>query len=223
MKKIGLLTDITSDNKISLNLPYFRFAERFGAVTLLHPWESDNIPDLDLLIIPGGSDVQPLRYQQVKIPWLTQNQNGNFEYWDLTAMPKFIEKKTPIYGICRAHQSLNVHFGGTLHQHVYDEPTSENRSDVAHYVRDVKTNQVMLCNGMHHQAIDKLGDGFEVTLQGFKSVKKKGLKELCIEGIRHKELPIIGGQFHLEELLFEDEKARPLIDWSMNEIFSIMR
>lgn len=224
MNKIGLLVDVTSDNKISINFPYFRFAEQFGAVTLVHPYESEIIPDLDLLIIPGGQDVHPLRYGQVKVPWLCQGQNANFEYWDLAAMPKYIENKTPIYGICRGLQSINVHFGGTLHQHIYNEPTSnpDERGQLVHYVQDTRTQEVMKTNGHHHQAIDKLGDGLEVLLEGFKVVKKKGKVKLQIEAVKHTELPIICGQMHVEEMDSTDDNSRPLVEWTLSEIYEIM-
>lgn len=224
MKQIGLLTDVTDEGKINLNLAYFRFAEKFGAVTLLHPWDTNIRDDLSLLIVPGGPDVNPLRYNQIKLPWACGNQHTNFEYWDLAVMPGYIANKTPFYTICRGFQTINVHFGGSLFQDIDDEPTSANRrGQLVHFIEDVKTKQVMACNSLHHQAIDKLGDGLEVTLQGFKVIKKKGRKNLQIEGIRHKELPILGGQFHLEELNPEDENSQPLIDWSMREIFSIMK
>jgi putative glutamine amidotransferase len=222
MKKIGLLTDF-SDGKVVFNLAYFKFAQQFGAVDFVLP-HSEAIKDFDLLILPGGQDVHPLRYGQVKVPWLCGSQNESFEYFDQVALPSYIEKGTPIFGICRGLQTLNVHFGGSLHQHV-DEPTSSaDRGAPAHSAFDTKTNLCYRVNSLHHQAIDQLGEGLEVSLQGYKKVKGKGesrMINLCIEGIRHKTFPIAAVQFHPEELCVNE--TVPTTQWVNKEVQRIMQ
>lgn len=215
---VGLLTDI-HDNRIVLNYPYFTFANKFGNVKLIHPWE-DKVEQIDLLILPGGLDLNPLRYNQIKIPWLTGAQNDNFEYFDQAILPRYIEARIPTVGVCRGHQSLNVHFGGSLKQHISDEPTSTyNRGGLVHDALDVITGKSFKINSLHHQAIDTLGNGIYTTLVGIKRGKKKPDKQLHIEAIRHKELPICGFQFHPEELEWNSDAVL----WVRSEIHRIAR
>jgi len=221
--KIGLLVDLSENNQILVNYPYYTFAEKYGNVTVVTPFDAEVKKDLDLLILIGGADVHPYRYGQPKIPWLTQNQNTNLEYFDTTLLPKYIKEQIPIFGVCRGAQTLNVHFGGSLNQHV-DEPNSGmDRGKLVHQVRDVRTGHVYLVNSLHHQSIDKLGYGIEVALQGFIKQKKKAYKELCIEAIRHIELPIAATQFHPEELDDDCEEAIQTISWVDDEIARIIQ
>lgn len=229
MKKIGLLMDIGQEEKIWLNYAYFQFAERIcetfseklgRGITLIHPWSQEVDESVGLLYLPGGSDIAPLRYNEPRIPWLSGGQNANFEYFDMTLLPKYLERKVPVFGTCRGHQSINVHFGGSLFQHV-DEPTSSSfRGQPVHWGIDTRDHNCFMLNSLHHQAIKKLGEGLEVILHGFAKQKKKVI-DLHIEAIRHKELPIFCHQFHCEELK-DDEKTGPTINWVLNEISQII-
>lgn len=217
MKKIGLLTDFNG-NKVSLNFAYFNFAQIFGAVTLVHPWEQ-KVHDVDLLILPGGQDVHPLRYGQNKIPWQCQDQNDNFEYFDTEVLPGYIDRKTPIFGICRGLQTLNVLLGGSLFQHVDEPYCIESRGQLIHSVVDPRSSKVFQVNSLHHQAVDKLAPGFEVVLQGFKRKKHNHFEPMSVEAIKHKTLPILATQFHPEEL--NHDKASEAWNWTIKEVNSL--
>lgn len=220
--KIGLLTDLSDDQKIYVNYAYFQFAERFGNVTFVTPFDSEVRNDLDLLILIGGADVHPYRYGQPKIPWQTQNQNTNLEYFDMTLLPKYIEAQVPIFGICRGLQTLNVHFGGTLIQHVEEPNSGMARGKLVHPVYDVDTKTVYGVNSLHHQVIGKLGENLSTTLMSFSKKKKQDAKPRYIEGIRHDFLPIAAVQFHPEELDESDEHSRPTIEWVDDQISEII-
>lgn len=213
MKTIGLLTDIEV-NKISLNFAYFEFASIFGAVKLIHPLENIH-HRVDLLILPGGADVHPLRYGETKIPWQCGYQNEHYEYFDAEILPAYIQSKTPIFGICRGLQTINVLLGGSLHQDV-DEPNSgSERGKPVHWVRDTRTGIKFEVNSLHHQAIKGLAPNFDAILVG---TKKK--EDRYIEAIKHRELPILATQFHPEEL--NNQKTLEAWNWTINEIRRIM-
>ena len=111
-----------------------------------------------------------------------------------------------VFGICRGHQSLNVYFGGTLHSHV-EEPTSRYEGEAVHFVGNAEKTDVMPTSSNHHQAVDRLGDGFIPLLYGYemkvtkeegKQVYKVG-KRLHLEAMRHTSMPIASVQWHPEK------------------------
>ena len=122
-------------------------------------------------------------------------------------LQKYIDAKIPIFGICRGLQTLNVHFGGTLDQHI-DTKTSETRSELVHDAFQLKhivpgeqsSVTKFRVNSLHHQAIGRLGDDLEIMLTDKLPTKNN---DFIVEGIRHKSLPIYGVQYHPEEIYDE--------------------
>jgi putative glutamine amidotransferase len=118
MVRIGVLT-YPGQSPESLQ-KYLEFAGNFGdakpiAFDLYD--KAEHILGMDLLILCGGADVNPARYKQKPIPE-TGASNPFLEYFDLNVLPIFIKKGIPIFGICRGHQTVAVHFGCRLNQHV---------------------------------------------------------------------------------------------------------
>jgi len=74
---------------------------------------------LDGLIITGGADINPARYGQEKGPH-TQDSEDLRDALEDTLLGAARALGMPILGICRGAQMLNVHLGGTLHQHLPD-------------------------------------------------------------------------------------------------------
>lgn len=117
-KRIGVLT-YPGQSPESLQ-KYLEFAENFGEAKLV-AFDSheglEHITNVDLLILCGGADVNPARYGEKPSPE-TGYSNPFLEYFDLNILPIFITRKVPIFGICRGHQTVAVHFGCKLNQHV---------------------------------------------------------------------------------------------------------
>lgn len=115
----------------------------------------------------------------------------------------------PILGICRGMQSLNVALGGTLHQDIKAARPDASLQHVqgrpfdmpAHMVEIVEGSLLEQCvgatrlgvNTIHHQSVDKLGEGLVVNAIS----PDDGI----IEGI---EMPgarfVIGVQWHPEHM-----------------------
>jgi putative glutamine amidotransferase len=199
-KRIGIVGWKVGENSIGITQPYYEFFNYFGDVEILSP--NHRVRNLDLLVLPGGADVNPTRYGTV--PRLfTGNANPIFEWFDVTMLPKYIDKKVPVFGICRGLQTLNVHFKGTLWQHrphEYSDPRTELVHGVQSYLdtktflfNEKKVSSTFRTNSMHHQSIKELGKDVVATV--YHSKEGDG-----VEAIMHKTLPIHAVQWHPEEI-----------------------
>ena len=195
-KRIGIVGKI-SGNTFGVSARYMTFAAYFGDVYVLTP--DMPILELDLLILPGGADISPSSYKE-RPGYELSYQDPYLEYFDKEILPHYIDNGTPIFGICRGMQAINVYFGGSLKQDIPNHPTSSEgmRAELVHKVGNaagkLKTFEV---NSLHHQAIDILGNDIVPTLEEF---TEKDEPTAVIESITHKHLPIIGVQWHPEEI-----------------------
>jgi len=110
----------------------------------------------------------------------------------IEAMRRFPEAGIPTLGVCLGHQSLAEAFGGTVIQH---EPVHGKTTTITHDGRSIYAGlEQDVTVGRYHSLVveaETLPDCFEVTSQG------GGV----LMGIRHKELPAEGVQFHPESVL----------------------
>lgn len=229
-KTIGVYAD-TFNGKVGNSLAYMQYLSNFGYVQLINT--TDNIEKIaetiDMLVIPGGADVNPMRYNAV--PGVMDSRiNIHYEYLDLTLIPMMINLGKPIVGICRGMQSLNVYFGGTLNQHIIGHHQGDNRTSTKQEIQFIDANiKPHFVNSMHHQSVDKLGNGIELVaysqqytgcysrynhikpwyFTNSKNKKEKAEIYVIPEIIKHTDLPIIGFQYHPEE--FNCEIANELI------------
>jgi anthranilate synthase/aminodeoxychorismate synthase-like glutamine amidotransferase len=114
------------------------------------------------------------------------------------AMRRFPEAGTPTLGVCLGHQSLAQAFGGTVVRH---EPIHGKTTQITHDGRTIFTGLApQLTVGRYHSLVvdpARLPDVFEVSAEG------GGV----IMGIRHRELPAEGVQFHPESVLTDEGQA----------------
>ena len=128
-------------NSMGIKKSYLEFMRFLGAAVIplsLHQFADENgnvdperivetCNGLDMLLLPGGLDVNPMRYGAIP-EFYTQNPNVHLEFFDERILPYIIERTSlPIAGICRGFQTLSVHFGGKIDQD-YNHPISEPRS-----------------------------------------------------------------------------------------------
>jgi len=97
--KIGIVGWDTSPREaFGASIPYLDWITQFGQPVILTPGEFRD--DLNLLILPGGLDVDSSRYNEA--PWFNVSRpNQYLEHFDLHVLPKYVEAKTPMFGICR--------------------------------------------------------------------------------------------------------------------------
>src|ERR1700760_4310859 len=129
------------------------------------------VPRLDGLVLAGGPDLDPNAYgaqPHVELG-LTEPRLDAVEYEIAGEGPRL---GTPILGICRGAQALNVARGGTLHQHLpdvvgtgIDHRQSQPGTHPTHEVEVLTGSRLggllgltrIMVNSFHHQAVDRLG------------------------------------------------------------------
>ncbi len=110
------------------------------------------------------------------------------------AMRRFPEAGIPTLGVCLGHQSLAEAFGGTVIRHV---PIHGKTTAITHDGAGVFTAlpQDLVVGRYHSLVVEEasLPDCLQVTARGGD----------VIMGLRHRELPAEGVQFHPESVLTE--------------------
>lgn len=131
------------------------------------------------LLLPGGPDVDPARYEQV--PHESTVVNAALDELEFPLLEAALAGDRPVLGICRGVQVLNVALGGTLVQDLPSERPEElghrwkdggdgGPRDAWHAVELAPGSRVRAALGdsvevtsAHHQGLDRLGAGLRAT------------------------------------------------------------
>lgn len=212
-----------ADPAFAIQTMYVESLQRAGAQeAVLGPRHLDHdealalLERFDGLVLPGGGDVTPERYGAARAPetFATIPLRDEFEFALCHAA---IERRLPIFAICRGTQVLNVALGGTLHQHITDEhpghgtPAVEGGQDLHEVNVDAgsrtatalgTTRPRVSCH--HHQAIDRLGHGLRVTARGDDGV----IEAVELDG----DAWVTAVQWHPEDTSADDPAQQGLFD-----------
>ena len=156
---------------------YFDCVAASGGLPLLLPpteyatdpgYVAETVAALDGLVITGGPDVDPARYNE-QPQEKTDKPRVQRDAWELALLSAALERDIPVLAICRGAQLLNVLYGGSLFQHIEDHKGSaavyrstQVTLDPASLPGSILGPSVAV-SCYHHQAIDRLGDGLAVT------------------------------------------------------------
>jgi putative glutamine amidotransferase len=153
---------------------YHRLVQRAGGLAVLLPPDGPGaaaavVARLDGLVIAGGPDVEPVRYGAEPHP-RTGPPARERDAWELALIEATLVSGTPLLGICRGMQLLNVALGGTLVQHLEGHSSPAAGSFGAHPVTPLPgTRYAGILPGEfsvpthHHQSVDRLGAGLTVS------------------------------------------------------------
>ena len=143
------------------------------------------VGDAQGILLPGsGADVDPAHYGHDRIPECAA-ADGLREQTDRALFQAAERTKTPLLGICFGTQSMNVFYGGTLHQDIDPLPVNHRAGRsvaVAHsalFPVDSRLGCILIASGealteddefarvlvnsSHHQAIATPGDELRVV------------------------------------------------------------
>lgn len=144
----------------------------------------------DGLIVPGSTtDVLPSYYNEAPHPDKVYDYD-EFKF-DAAIIKAFADRKKPILGICGGLQSINVYFGGSLHQKISDHNadglTHKIHIEEGSFLHKTYGSTEMLINSYHNQAVKDAAPDFKVI-----ATSEDGI----IEAIEKDN--IVGVQWHPE-------------------------
>jgi putative glutamine amidotransferase len=197
---------------------YARALEAVGLEALLvAPPEGRPLAELGVagLLLSGGADIDPGLYGQALAPE-SDRQDRQRDDMEKRLLGEALETNTPVLGICRGMQFLNVALDGNLVQHHPNQAmhrlrTPDDPSLPAHevFVRpgsklagilDAGTCRV---NSRHHQAAARVADGLVVS-----ACATDGL----VEGLERPDKAfVVAVQWHPEDMV-NDAKQRRLFE-----------
>lgn len=226
---LGMVANTSARFRDQLVGSYFSaFAEAVsaaGGIPVLIPFSADAadiVSRLDGIVITGGQDVHPARWgghaavdRTVDPRWDHDAHDAERDAYEAALISAAVESGTPLLGVCRGHQLLNVVLGGTLIEHLHDGPivhaapyAAPSDGDPVHVVEfaDGSVPQAVyggrrVTNSWHHQAVDRPGDDVRVVGR-----TPDGVVE-CIELAGR---PVVGVQWHPE---WTETQPEPIFDW----------
>lgn len=158
----------------------------------------------DAIMLMGGEDIAPRFYDgESDYPFESQH----FETADegqISLVHRAIRRGTPLLGVCRGLQIINVALGGSIVQDLGTETIHKNLGvpirDImaAHSVALDSSSRLaadlgvaeIIVQSAHHQAVARLGDGL---------VPVGRAPDGVIEAVEHVDAAITGVQFHPED------------------------
>lgn len=210
------VSDINKRKYHTLSNAYVKAVRKAGGIPVIIPNDMDKEEleelayRLDGFVISGGGDVDPARYGQENEKSVGIHKERDQTEYDLLDYVLHYTFK-PVFGICRGLQMLNVAMGGTLIQDLPSAGKNDHsltkcpREEFSHEItvkddtilKDILRNERRV-NSFHHQAIDKLAPGLEVSAYSKDDEVIEAVEAL---GERY----ILAVQWHPEELIENED------------------
>jgi len=161
------------------------------------------------VVIGGGDDIGAEIYGGHVLPDVRIDPER--DSLELKLLEEVLPLGVPVLGICRGSQMINVALGGTLHTDIYEvfEHAPRMRTvlpkKTVSIVYGSRLDRVLRCNpcrvnALHHQSVDKLGQGLRVVAKDEAGV---------VQGIEGEgDHFLLGVQWHPELLVWKRPQQR---------------
>jgi putative glutamine amidotransferase len=148
--------------------PFFRRSFAAHPEVQLRNAATTSVPmaEMNGLLLTGGPDIAPefLRQEIPDPSVLDIDIDPARDAWEFAALKEALARELPIFAICKGLQVFNVALGGTLRLDIPGHNGEEMKDRDIQPLRTERaaTHRLEKVNSSHHQAVDRLGDGFEV-------------------------------------------------------------
>jgi putative glutamine amidotransferase len=194
---------------------YFHAVERAGGIPLMVPpilALTEDVPSLlgrvDAVVFHGGGDIDPRRYGEEATEESLYGIVAEHDEMELAMIAAAIDADKPVLAICRGLQILNVALGGSLVQDIGNDHWHQftvNELDAGSRIaKAMGTDVPQRCHCVHHQALDRLGDGLRVVGRHAGGI----VHAVELEQARW----IVGTQWHPEDSAEDDPQQQGLFD-----------
>ena len=169
---------------------------------------------VDGILLAGGEDVHPKFQNEDPIPALgaVNPFRDNFEI--IVTKQAYTNSNKPILGICRGIQVLAIALGGKVHQDVTSVAQVQHSQNSPRWVQThfinitantrlskIASNNKIMVNSFHHQAVKTIPTGFEATAKTsdgiIEAIESTDKKRFCL-----------GVQWHPEETVETDDFSK---------------
>ncbi|MDQ6690005.1 MAG: glutamine-hydrolyzing carbamoyl-phosphate synthase small subunit [Gemmatimonadota bacterium] len=203
MEGLDLASRVTTRERYSWGNPTARHhivAYDYGIKRNILRLFSEN--DCRVSVVPADTSAETVLAEEPDGIFLS---NGPGDPDAVLYAPRIIRELTsagvPTFGICLGHQLLGLTFGGSTVKMPYGHRGGN------HPVKEVETGRVLITSQNHGFAVE--GDERSVKGAGELEVTHVNLNDGSIEGLRHRQLPVFGVQYHPEAAPGPHD-ARPL-------------
>jgi len=183
---------------------------RVGARSVrLTPGEPLPEEPLQGLVIGGGDDIGAEIYGGKVLPDVRIDPER--DRMELSLLKAALPQKLPVLGICRGSQMINVALGGTLHTDIYEVYVQAPKMRTVlpkkrvSIERGSRLDRILNCNpclvnALHHQSVDRLGEGLTVAARDEIGI---------VQAIESEKEPfLVGVQWHPELLVWKKPQQR---------------
>ncbi|MAX68262.1 MAG: hypothetical protein CMP60_01030 [Flavobacteriales bacterium] len=160
----------------------------------------------DGIILTGGEDINPLEYNNTSNLKVCGDINYKRDTLERKLFDFALENKTPLIGVCRGMQMMNVASGGTLYGDIPIEIGTKvihrNNREVFHeivlcdtstLIFPIETDTIMV-NSWHHQGLKIIPNHLRVIARSFDGLPEAIVMDISIHPF------MIAVQFHPERL-----------------------
>ena len=169
----------------------------------------DFLDTLDGLLFTGGEDVAPAYYGEA-VDERCQEPDGERDLFEIHLARAALARRTPVLGICRGLQVLNVAAGGTLYQDIACRPGTlshhaarvADRQKLIHLVRILPGTRLHAIMGVDQSEVTSTHHQFVKDVAPEYRLSAGSLEDGIVEAIEQPGHPfLVAVQWHPERMV----------------------